>query len=151
VDTLPTGRVMVLGGKGGKDRVTWLGDRSRRMLDAHLDLERPGAGASEPLFTLYPTASKRTADGRLTPVGLQQVLLRIGGRAGVKRCHPHTFRRTCALMLYRSGARLTEIAALLGHSDLPTPQEYLALQEQDATNAHRRHGPVDALSRQNAI
>lgn len=35
--------------------------------------------------------------------------------------------------------------AVLGHADLPMLQKYLALQEQDATTAHRRHGPVDHL------
>jgi site-specific recombinase XerD len=142
---LTSGRIMVRHGKGGKDRITWLGERTRRMLAAYLDLERPDAGPYDPLFTSFPNASKRTEDGRLTVVGLQQALQRIGERAGVKNCHPHTFRRTCALLLHRNGARLTEIAALLGHSDLPTLQRYLDLQDQDAEDAHRRHGPVDTL------
>jgi site-specific recombinase XerD len=103
---LTTGRVMVWGGKGGNDRVTALGDRSRRMLAASLELERLDGCADAPLWTSHPNASHRTADGRLTDTGLRQLLERIGERAAVKHTHPHTFRRTCAPMMHRSGARL---------------------------------------------
>ncbi len=37
--------------------------------------------------------------------------------------------------LLTSGARLTEIAALLGHSDLPTLQRHLDLQDAEDRNA----------------
>lgn len=141
---LTTGRLMIL---GGKDRVTALGDRSRRMLAASLELERPDA----PLWCSHSNVSHRTADGRLTDTGLRQLLERIGKRAGVKHAHPHTFRRTCALMMHRSGARLTEIAQLLGHSDLQMLKRYLDLAGEDAANARRWHGLMDALTRQQAI
>ena len=45
-----------------------------------------------------------------------------------------------------TGARLTGIAALLGHEDLPALQRYLDLQAQDLEDAHRRHSPVDNLA-----
>ena len=84
-------------------------------------------------------------NGRLTGVDLREVLVWIGQQAGVKNCHRHSFRRTFALLSHRSEARFMESAALLGHSDAPTLQPYLDLQDQDAEDAHRRHGPVDHL------
>jgi site-specific recombinase XerD len=47
--------------------------------------------------------------------------------------------------MHRRGARLTEIAGILGHSDLPTLQRYLDLQAADFADAHSRYGPVDHL------
>ena len=84
-------------------------------------------------------------DSRLTAAGLRILCGRLGRRAGVAPCGPHEYRRTCALTLHRSGARLREIAGLLGHSDLPTLQKYLDLQADDFVDAHVRHGPVDHL------
>jgi integrase/recombinase XerD len=142
---LDSGRVMVWAGKGGKDRVTAIGDRSRRMLAAYLELEYPNASGGEPLWISHPRARCNIGDGRLTDNWLRQLLERIGNRAGVKHCYPHRFRRTCALMMHRSGARVTEIAQLMGHSDLATLKRYLDFQGQDAADAHREHGPVDRL------
>lgn len=121
------------------------------MLTAYLELERPDTRPDAPLWISHPNASHRTADGCLTDTGLRQLLERSGERAGVKHSHPHTFRRTCALMMHRSGARLTEIAQLLGHSDLQMLKRYLDLAGEDAANAHHKHWPVDALTRQRAI
>ena len=84
-------------------------------------------------------------NGRLTDTGLRQLLERIGQRAAVKHTDPHTFRRTCALMMHRNGARLTEISQLLGHSHLQMLKRYLDLAGEDAANAHRLCRPVDAL------
>jgi integrase/recombinase XerD len=136
---LKTGRVMVRGGKGGNNRVTALGERSRRLLRRYVALELADAPADARIW------NSQTTGERLTTPGLQLLLRRLGEKAGVAHCHPHTFRRECALMLHRSGARLTEIAALLGHSHLPTLQRYLPPQGLDAEDAHHRHGPVDGL------
>jgi hypothetical protein len=53
-------------------------------------------------------------------------------------------------MMHRSGARLTEIAQLMRHSDLQMLKRYLDLAGEDAANAHRWHGLMDALTRQQA-
>jgi site-specific recombinase XerD len=92
-----------------------------------------------------PTSTTRELTAqRLRASGVSQLMDRLSRRAGVP-CSPHAFRRTCALELHRSGARLTEIASILGHSDLPTLQRYLDLQAADIASAHRQHSPVKAL------
>lgn len=133
-----SGAVFVRSGKGDKDRVTRIGERSRKALATYF-AERPGVGPREPLFVSFNTGA------RLTDDGLGLFCRRLGRRAGVLPCGPHEFRRTCALTLHRSGARLTEIAGLLGHSDLATLQRYLDLQAADFADAHERHGPVDHM------
>ena len=93
---------------------------------------------NEPLFL------SENDGGRMTPNGLLQLLRRIGNRAAV-HCHPHKFRRTCAVTLYRAGMQLADIALLLGHSDLETLKGYLDLQAQDGLQAHEKAGPVETL------
>ena len=164
-----SGAVFVRSGKGDKDRVTRIGERSRRALAAYL-AERPGMGPKDPLWVGTSTFARITDPARraraerlpagvnddplrvttytgerLTASGLRILCSRLGRRAGVAPCGPHEFRRTCALSLHRSGARLTEIAGLLGHSDLATLQRYLDLQAADFADAHVRHGPVDHM------
>jgi site-specific recombinase XerD len=131
-----TGAVTVHQGKGAKDRTTALGSQARRALRKYLAL-REDAQPTDPLWL--------NRDGlRLKAGGLREVMVRLGARADVK-CYPHKFRRTCAVTMYRSGARLTEIAQLLGHSNLQVLQRYLALHAGDAQAAHVAHGAVNNL------
>jgi site-specific recombinase XerD len=134
---MTTGGVHIRQGKGRKDRVTRVGHRARKALLRYF-LERGDVQSDEPLFV------SENDGGRMTPNGLLQLLRRIGTRAGV-HCHPHKFRRTCAVTLYRAGVQLADIALLLGHSDLETLKGYLDLQAQDGLQAHERAGPVETL------
>jgi len=132
------GTVAIHGGKGGKDRQVYIGARARKALAKYLMTRH--TVASDPLWL------SETGDG-LTIYGIQTWLARLGKAADVKHCSAHSFRRACALMLHRNGARLTEIAAILGHDDLTTLRRYLALEDQDAEAAHKAHGPVDGLEK----
>ncbi|MBM3323618.1 site-specific integrase, partial [candidate division WOR-3 bacterium] len=70
---------------------------------------------------------------------------RLGQRAGVSHCTPHTFRRTFALESLRAGMNLVTLAAIMGHADLAMLRRYLALVEHDLADAHAQHGAVDAM------
>lgn len=151
------GVVFVHRGKGAKDRITHVETATRAALAEYL-VDRGDLEPEAPLWVTFDVVGvhciggrggrwvmdRVLTDKRLTQQGLTQVVKRLGRRAGVV-VSPHAFRRTCALTMHRSGARLTEIAALLGHSDLATLQKYLDLQAQDAVTAHRAHSPVAAL------
>lgn len=80
----------------------------------------------------------------MTIRGLQRLLYRLGQRAQVKNCHPHTFRRTFALWSLRSGMNIYALQKLMGHADLNILRRYLALVEDDLRLAHQEHGAVDA-------
>jgi integrase/recombinase XerD len=134
---MTTGGVHVRQGKGRKDRVTRIGQRTRKALLRYFQ-ERDDVQAHAPLFVAV------TDGARLTPNGLLLLLRRLGARAGV-HAHPHKFRRSCAVMLYRAGSQLTDIALLLGHTDLETLRLYLDLHAQDGLQAHERSGPVDSM------
>ena len=71
------------------------------------------------------------------------MLERLGNRAGVEHCHPHTFRRTFALWSLRSGMSLYHLQRLMGHEDIAVLRQYLALVDTDLKSAHEKYGAVD--------
>ena len=135
---LRTGTVRVVHGKGGKDRTTYLGAKARRALINYLR-KHPSTGTTAPLWL-----SENTGEA-LTDWGLRGLLRRLGRRASVAHCTPHTFRRTCALWSLRAGMSIYHLQAIMGHADLEVLRRYLALVEADAQEAHRRYGPADNM------
>lgn len=130
-----TGTVTIRQGKGRKDRLAYIGAKAKRALLKYLRTRT--TQDHDPLFA--------TPDGdRLTVDGLQSMLARLGARAGVQHCHPHTFRRTFALWSLRAGMNVYALQRLMGHTDLSILRPYLALAESDLQTAHQQHGAVDA-------
>jgi len=135
-----SGAITVRLGKGRKTRTAYLGAVARKALQKYHNTQH-GAGASAPVFVSHMTG------GHLTYAGLKQLIERLGDLAEVKNCHPHTFRRTAALTMLRSGMDLVRLAAILGHEDLDTLRRYLKLVPSDLQDAQREHGAVDWLLR----
>lgn len=102
--------------------------------------ERSGTRPDDPLWI-----GSTHGCGRLRVGGLQQALRRLGVRAGVANCHPHSFRRSCALFMHRNGADTLEVALYLGHADTSVVRRYLAFDDSDLTRVHERFGAVGSL------
>jgi integrase/recombinase XerD len=66
---------------------------------------------------------------------LGQIVERIAFRAGVKKAHPHAFRRAIATHLVRAGAKLTSVSAFLGHQALATTAIYVEVDREDLRRA----------------
>ena len=115
-------------GKGGKDRVVFFGVQTQRAMVRYYLEHKPAP--DERVFGL-------------SSEGLRTQLKRIGKRAGVDHCNPHTFRRTCALWSLRAGMDIHRLARMLGHADIQVLRSYLALVEDDIRAAHAAHGAVD--------
>ena len=135
---LREGTVFVREGKGRKDRMVFLGVAARREL-ARYFRERGDMWERDPLWISLTTSK------RLTQSGLRILLRRVGKRASVDHCHPHTFRRTCAIWSLRAGMDIYRLQRLMGHSDLTMLQRYLAMAHDDVQEAHRKHGAVDSV------
>jgi integrase/recombinase XerD len=70
--------------------------------------------------------SPRKPDRPLTTRAVQYLVGRVKGLAGiVRRCSPHTLRHSYATDLLRSGADITEVQELLGHSSPNVTARYL--------------------------
>lgn len=130
-----TGGLVLRHTKGGRQRVTFLGARTRRALLKYFRKRRNPAGDA-PLFA--------TLEGkRLSYWGLRQLLRRRAERAGVKPPGAHAFRRAACLAMLRSGADVFTVQALAGHAALATTWRYLKLAQEDLARSHQVHGPVD--------
>jgi site-specific recombinase XerD len=135
---LTSGAVHVWQGKGGKDRTVYLGAKARKALRHYLT----GRSTNDAKAALW--VNLFTGE-RLTYWGLAILLRRIGQRAGVAHCAPHTFRRTFALWSLRAGMNIYALQELMGHANLSMLRRYLALTENDVQAAHRAHGPIDSM------
>ncbi len=134
---MKTGAVSVRNGKGQKDRVTYIGSKTRKGLAKYLLARKPDPNA--PLFY----AIKRGR--RLTLSGLVQIMKRLRKATGIKHCTAHTWRRTFATSCLRNGMNIYVLAKLMGHADVQTLLKYLRLVEDDLQKSQSQHGVVDNL------
>lgn len=134
-DIDPQTGLMKVMGKGRKERVSKLGATALRAFARYARLR--GGEPGQPLWI--------GKQGPMTAYGLAECLEKLGKRVGV-HAHPHKFRRSCALMMLRSGADVFSVQYLLGHADLGVMRRYLAQTDSDISRAHERHSPVDGLS-----
>ncbi len=137
LDDLDGKTVHVRRGKGGKRRVTFIGDETQQALNAYLEYRGVEPGV------LWHTEKGEP----LSMNGLKSVMRRRASLAGIPMPAIHGFRRAFALAMLRSGADLRTIQVLLGHSQLVVTERYLRLELSDLAAAHKRHGPVAGLFR----
>lgn len=138
-DLKPTLRVVLVTGKGGRQRLVPVGAPAFAALQVYLAegrprLVRPGARDRKRLFL------SRT--GRpLERVAIWQIVRRVGGRAGVAGAHPHTLRHSFATHLLAGGADLRVVQELLGHADIATTQIYTHVDRSRLRQVHRTFHP----------
>jgi len=130
--------VLLIRGKGGKQRVVFLSAEVRLALRHYLKACPYPLQDHSPLW--------QGVNGALTLHGLKNVVKAIGKRAGLKRrLSPHAFRRTFATWSLRNGIDLEHLRQLMGHSDYSVLRQYLALVEADLKQAHQQHSPLRNL------
>ena len=127
---LMTGKLHVKQGKGGKDRILWLGEEDLELLRHWRERQAQVVGyAPEHVFT--------TLDGKpLQPRYVQAMVARYAKRAGIqKRVTPHTLRHTFATDLLRECGNVELVRRALGHANLSTTQVYVHLVDTDLEQA----------------
>jgi len=130
--------MLLIRGKGGKQRVAFLSHEVRLALKRYLKACPYSLQPDSPLW--------QGIDGALTLNGLKNVIKAIGRRAGLKRpLGAHAFRRTFATWSLRNGIDLEHLRQLMGHSDYSVLSQYLALVEADLKQAHQQHSPLNNL------
>jgi integrase/recombinase XerD len=116
--------VVLLRGKGGKDRLVPIGSYALAALDAYLTRARPelaAAGTPDRAGALFLNAR----GGRLSRQSAWTVLAKAVDRAGVTRdVSPHTLRHSFATHLLEGGADVRVVQELLGHASVTTTQIY---------------------------
>jgi integrase/recombinase XerD len=115
-------RLIVVRGKGSKERLVPLTAKSREAVARYLALAaesgRPVAGR-----WLFPADS---ASGHLTRQAFARDLKAVAGAAGLRASavSPHVLRHAFASHLLQNGADLRVVQQLLGHADISTTQIY---------------------------
>lgn len=114
--------VVLLRGKGGKERMVPVGSYARAALAAYLVRGRPelvAAGKGTPGLFL------NARGGRLSRQSAWAVLVKAADRAGLTAdVSPHTLRHSFATHLLDGGADVRVVQELLGHASVTTTQIY---------------------------
>ncbi len=122
-------------GKGGKIRIVFLSDESKKAIknyfDKRVDID-PAA------FVRVKKTGKKD-DLRLTPRSVQRIVQKWAIRAGItKQITPHTLRHAFATDLLAGGADLRSVQALLGHANVSTTQIYTHVTNKGLKEIHQK-------------
>jgi integrase/recombinase XerD len=123
----PGTSVLIVRGKGDKERITPLGKPALIALKNYMAVRETffpkSAVRSTAQRYVFPS---RGAGGRLTRRRLGQILEDLAVKAGIgsERVTPHALRHAFATHLLSGGADLRAVQLLLGHADISTTQIY---------------------------
>jgi len=139
-------RVLVVRGKGDKERLVPLGEPARAALAAWLAvrprfLRRDKQGRPVPSPWLFPS---RGASGHLTRHRFGQLLKVLAPAAGIDpaRLSPHVLRHAFASHLLDHGADLRSVQTMLGHADIATTQIYTHVAGERLRTLVKTHHPL---------
>jgi integrase/recombinase XerD len=132
-------RLILVYGKGRRERIVPFGDRACKVLEKYLSQARAALqkrGLRERLFLNY------RGEG-LGRKGLWKLIKEYARRSGIeKNIKPHTLRHSFATHLIQNGADLRIVQELLGHSDISTTQIYTHLDRGTLLDMHRKYHPL---------
>ena len=123
-------RECVVFGKGSKERVVYFDARTKLHLQEYLDSR---IDDSEALFVSLKKPFKR-----LTIGGIETRLRILGNELGIKKVHPHKFRRTLATTAIDKGMPIEQLQQLLGHKRIDTTLQYAMVKQSNVKIAHRK-------------
>jgi integrase/recombinase XerD len=115
-------RLLIVRGKGGKERMVPLNEASRSAMRAYASLLGETRDQA-PSKWLFPSFGE---DGHLTRQHAARELKSLAATAGLRAAQvsPHVLRHAFASHLLHNGADLRVVQTLLGHADISTTQIY---------------------------
>jgi integrase/recombinase XerD len=132
---------LIVRGKGNKERLVPLGDKSREALGKYLEIRHVFMKEKEKNLWLFPY---HRADGFITRQQFGVMLKELAVQAGInpEKISPHTLRHSFATHLLEGGADLRVIQELLGHSDISTTQIYTQVAGERLNKLVQEHHPL---------
>jgi integrase/recombinase XerD len=120
-------RMLVIRGKGGRERLVPLNDQAKRTMSDYLAL-RAEAKLDKSKW-LFPSFGE---SGHLSRQHFARELKTLAAAAGLKAAQvsPHVLRHAFASHLLQNGADLRVVQTLLGHADISTTQIYTHVLEE---------------------
>ena len=133
-------QMILVCGKGGKERMVPLSPGARSAIKLWLSLRDQDETSSKSLF-LFPSRGK---DGHLTRIWFYQQIKKLADVAGVdpNKVTPHSLRHAFATHLLAGGADLRSIQTLLGHADIATTEIYTHIQDKRLSELVLKHHPL---------
>lgn len=135
------GEMLLVCGKGDKERMVPIGEPARRAVAAWLPYRAAALRRGTASKWLFPS---RAAAGHLTRDGFTKMLDELAIDAGIasSRLSPHVLRHSFATHLLAHGADLRQIQQMLGHSDISTTQIYTHVLDDGLKALVNRHHPL---------
>ena len=135
-------QLIVIKGKGGRERLVPIGDAARRAVSEYLELAKV---RGERLFLessfMFPSRGKA---GHLTrqhfALGLKQLAIEAG--LDGEKVSPHVLRHAFASHLLSGGADLRAVQQMLGHADISTTQIYTHVLDERLRAVVENHHPL---------
>ena len=121
-------RMLVVRGKGGKERLVPLNQAAKRAMTEYLKLCADADHEAKTKW-LFPSFGEQ---GHLTRQHFARELKALGSSCGIapERLSPHVLRHAFASHLLHNGADLRVVQTLLGHADISTTQIYTHVLEE---------------------
>lgn len=121
-------RMLVVRGKGGKERLVPLNQQAKRAMSEYLELCTTTERKAKSKW-LFPSFGEQ---GHLTRQHFARDLKALGQSCGLQpnRLSPHVLRHAFASHLLHNGADLRVVQTLLGHADISTTQIYTHVLEE---------------------
>lgn len=133
--------MMIVRGKGDKERLVPLGAPAKRAIEAYKAVRQGFLKSDKDSPWLFPSASKA---GHLTRQRFGQQLKRLANRAGIApgKVSPHVLRHAFASHLLAHGADLRAVQQMLGHADISTTQIYTHVLDERLKRLVDEHHPL---------
>ena len=130
-------RTIRVHGKGNRERLVYMGNRTAKTLKAWLQA-RGVRFYSDHVFL-------DQKEEPLKPRWVQTIVKCLGERAGIKGLTPHTLRRTSATLAAKNGLGTFELQQLYGWAQIQTAAHYVALAGSALKEASLKASPIDRL------
>lgn len=124
-------RECIVFGKGDKERVVYFDARAKKHLAEYL------ASRSDDNEALFVTL--RAPFNRIQIGGIESRLRCLGRELGIKKVHPHKFRRSLATMAIDKGMPIEQLQRLLGHQRIDTTLQYAMVKQSNVKLAHKKY------------
>ena len=123
-------RECIVLGKGDKQRTVYFDARAKIHLQNYLQTRKD---SSESLFLSLDNSNRPLGIG-----GIEHLIKRLGAQIGIKKAHPHKFRRTLATGAIDKGMPIEQVQQLLGHKRIDTTLMYAMVKQSNVKASHRR-------------
>ncbi|BCA86046.1 tyrosine recombinase XerC [Enterococcus saigonensis] len=133
------GEVLLIHGKGGKDRYVPFGSYAQIALQEYLTLARPLLVKKVPE---HPFVFVNQRGSAITSRGIEYVFTQLIKKSSLdSKIHPHMLRHTFATHLLNNGADMRTVQELLGHANLSSTQIYAHVTKESLQNNYRKFHP----------